>query len=77
MPESLSSGDSQFRLFLKHFSKQIDFFSIQLVELWASKNQITFSIHCNDLLASFSHKKMLSKDYVIEDTTSTENIADW
>lgn len=52
-------------------------FLVELVELGASQHDIALSVHRNDLLGILTHEEVLAEDYVIEDTTGTEDVADW
>ena len=50
---------------------------IKFIEFWTSQNYITLSVHRNDILSIFPHKKMLTENYVVKDASHTKNITNW
>lgn len=55
---------------------QLGTFLVEFIELRASQCDIAFSIHRYDFLCVFSHEEVLAEYDVVENATSTEDIAD-
>jgi hypothetical protein len=65
-----------FSLINQPLNNTIFTFLVKFIEFRTGKHDIALSVHCNNLLCIFTHKKMFTKYYVVKNTSCAENIAD-